>query len=56
MTKLSFGDFLNMHEEDIYCAYMESGTQYELDISYEQFEESEYEAYLENFGQWKDIT
>lgn len=51
MRKLDFQDFLDMHEEDIYCAYMETGCSYDMEP--EDFDELEYEAYLADEGQWK---
>jgi len=47
---LSFEDFLDMYDEDIYCAYMETGSYY--DTSREVFDDSEYESYLRGEGQW----
>jgi hypothetical protein len=52
--KLSFEHFLEKHEDDIYQSYLEEGINYDYDVSYESFEEDEYEAYLQNFGQWED--
>ena len=51
VSKLSFEDFLDIHDDDIYCAYMETGSYY--DTEREVFDELEYESYLKDEGQWK---
>ena len=51
---LPFEDFIVIYEEDIYCAYMETGCSYEMEL--ENFEELEYEAYLAETGQWSRDT
>ncbi len=50
LRDLEFQDFLDIYEEDIYCAYMESGSYYDTDK--EKFDEAEYEEYLRGEGQW----
>lgn len=47
---LEFCDFIDIYEEEIYCAYMESGAYYDMDS--EIFVEEEYEDYLAEVGQW----
>lgn len=47
---LSFEDFVDYYDNDIYIAYMETGAYY--DTEREAFDESEYEAYLRGEGQW----
>jgi len=47
---LEFCDFIEIYEEDVYCAFMETGASYEMEL--ENFEELEYEDYLKGHGQW----
>lgn len=47
---LEFGDFCEIYESEIYCAYMETGSYYDTDR--EDFDELEYESYLLGQGQW----
>jgi len=47
---LNFEDFCGIYETDIYCAYMETGCSYDMEL--ESFEELEYEAYIAETGQW----
>lgn len=47
---LEFQDFIEIYETDIYCAYMETGCSYDMEL--EDFEELEYEAYMAAEGQW----
>jgi len=47
---LTFEEFIEFYDQDVYTAYMETGCSYEME--YEDFEELEYQAYLEAFGQW----
>jgi hypothetical protein len=47
---LEFQDFLDIYEQEVYCAYMESGAYY--DTERESFDELEYEDYLLGHGQW----
>lgn len=51
IAKLSFEEFLDLHDDDIYCEYMETGAYY--DTEREDFDEWVYEAYLRDEGQWK---
>jgi len=48
---LEFGDFTEIYEDEIYCAYMETGSYY--DTEWEDFQELEYEDYLAGGGHWK---
>lgn len=47
---LTFESFLEVYEEEIYCAYMETGAYYDTDR--ETFDDNEYESYLRGEGQW----
>jgi hypothetical protein len=48
--KLEFQAFLDMYENEVYAAYMETGAYY--DTERESFDEFEYDGYLRREGQW----
>lgn len=52
MRDLEFQDFIEIYEDDIYCAYMETGCYYDMEL--EDFEELEYEDYLQGSDRWAE--
>ena len=52
--KLDYEGFLEKYEEELYARYMETGSYY--DTEREDFDEGEYEEYMQNRGGWLNIS
>jgi hypothetical protein len=54
--KLSFEDFVDMHDGEVWGEFCFLGCDGEPDSDYEVFQEDSYEEYLKDLGKWKGVT